>query len=88
MAWGRRRSDANQLLLIPPPAPYPTSSNQVSSENQDGGAGGDPVMERDPFFSSAPYPFLFVYETREQALAEIERRRRCRENFVIPPLPS
>jgi hypothetical protein len=63
-------------------------SPQILDETQKGGYDGSYAMEHDPFSSSLPYPFLFVYETHEQALAESERRKRLKESFEIPPLPT
>lgn len=45
------------------------------------------IVEEDPHLLTIPYPFFYLYNTREQALAETTLRKRSKEGFVPPPLP-
>lgn len=73
LAWGRRRAAPGQ------PAP-PLPSPPLTPEDAD-----DP--ESLSLSRLKPYPLYFVYDTKEQALAEAALRNRTKD-FIPPRLPA
>jgi hypothetical protein len=59
-------------------AASPTGPNSTSQvHNQEDGLSALP-----------PYPFLYTYDTQEQALAADRLRRKSKEGVAYPPLPN
>lgn len=85
LAWGRRRAAPDQ------PAPNLSSNTSLHSahvtlpaqtainDRQEG--------KEDLFPLTLPYPLLYIYNTREEAINEAKLLKASKNGFVPPPLP-
>lgn len=73
LAWGRRRSGPNAPA---PPLPSPV----VSAHATDG--------EENISSSEIPYPFYYIFDSKEVAMEQAALRNRDMAGVELPPLPS
>lgn len=78
MAWGRRRANPGQ------PA-HSLSFTASESATPTNGASDNTREEENLSELSASYPWLYIYDTPEQAAAAAARRNASREGLILPP---